>query len=152
MQSKEEMRSSRLRVLRSRLDLVPQVFEETSTAIIRNALGIDDTGSRVLYIIVFRKLYLITTLSGDEFLPAWWEVARSSRPLEKGHASPLRQPQQSHGIPLTWLTQERPERLRLVVDQRRYQRLRAHRNGALHVVAPSHTESHCWSSRALVSS
>jgi hypothetical protein len=56
------------------------VFEETSTAIIRNALGIDDTGSRVLYIIVFRKLDLITTLSGDEFLLAWWEVVKCKRP------------------------------------------------------------------------
>ncbi|KAG2086285.1 hypothetical protein BD769DRAFT_1396922 [Suillus cothurnatus] len=44
-------------------------FEGTSTAVIRKALGIDDMGSRVLYIIVFRKLEPITTLSGDEFPP-----------------------------------------------------------------------------------
>lgn len=56
-------------------------FEETSTAIIRKALGIDDTGSRVLYIIVFRKLDPITTLSGDEFLLAWWEVVKCHRAL-----------------------------------------------------------------------
>ncbi|KIK32859.1 hypothetical protein CY34DRAFT_814033 [Suillus luteus UH-Slu-Lm8-n1] len=58
-------------------------FEETSTAIIRKALGIDDTGSRVLYIIVFRKLDPITTLSGDEFLLAWWEVVKCHRALWK---------------------------------------------------------------------
>lgn len=58
-------------------------FEETSTAIIRKALGIDDTGSRVLYIIVFRKLDRITTLSGDEFLLAWWEVVKCHRTLWK---------------------------------------------------------------------
>jgi hypothetical protein len=51
-------------------------FEETSTAIIRNALGIDVMGSRVLYIIVFRKLVPITTLSGEDFLLAWWEVVK----------------------------------------------------------------------------
>jgi hypothetical protein len=56
-------------------------FEETSTAIIRKALGIDDTGSRVLYIIVFRKLDPITTLSGDEFLLAWWEVVKCKCPV-----------------------------------------------------------------------
>ncbi|KAG1800044.1 hypothetical protein EV424DRAFT_437938 [Suillus variegatus] len=47
---------------------VPQMvwfhkFEDTSTAITRKALGIDDAGSRVLYIIVFRKLDPITTLN-----------------------------------------------------------------------------------------
>ena len=51
-------------------------FDETSTASIRKILGIDkpDRGSRVLYIIVFRKLVPITTLSGKEFLNAWWHV------------------------------------------------------------------------------
>ncbi|KAG1778825.1 hypothetical protein EV702DRAFT_1044260 [Suillus placidus] len=58
-------------------------FEGTSTAIIRKALGIDDTGSRVLYIIVFRKLDPITTLSGKEFLLAWWEVVKCHRALWK---------------------------------------------------------------------
>ncbi|KAG1755272.1 uncharacterized protein EDB91DRAFT_1042382 [Suillus paluster] len=52
-------------------------FEETSTAKIRKALGLEDAerGSRVLYIIVFRKLIPITTLSGMEFLSAWWQIA-----------------------------------------------------------------------------
>ncbi|KAG1748232.1 hypothetical protein EDB19DRAFT_1847773 [Suillus lakei] len=58
-------------------------FDETSTAIIRKALGIDHAGSRVLYIIVFRKLTPITTLSGDEFLLAWWEVVKCHRALWK---------------------------------------------------------------------
>ncbi|KAG0700633.1 hypothetical protein DFH29DRAFT_613654 [Suillus ampliporus] len=51
-------------------------FEETSTAKIRKALGLEDPelGSRVLYIIVFKKLVPITTLSGMEFLSAWWQV------------------------------------------------------------------------------
>ncbi|KAG1719638.1 uncharacterized protein EDB91DRAFT_1351878 [Suillus paluster] len=51
-------------------------FEGTSTANIRKALGMDDAerGSRVLYIIVFRKLIPITKLSGMEFLTAWWQV------------------------------------------------------------------------------
>jgi hypothetical protein len=46
-------------------------FDETSTAGIRKTLGIDEPerGSRVLYIIVFRKLVPITvTLSGKDFL------------------------------------------------------------------------------------
>ncbi|OJA10273.1 hypothetical protein AZE42_08684 [Rhizopogon vesiculosus] len=51
-------------------------FEETSSANIRRALGIDDAeqGSRVFYIIVFRKLCPITDLSGEEFLNAWWHA------------------------------------------------------------------------------
>jgi len=51
-------------------------FDETSTVGIRRTLGIDEPerGSRALYIIVFRKLVPITTLSGKEFLRAWWQV------------------------------------------------------------------------------
>ncbi|KAG1840486.1 hypothetical protein DFJ58DRAFT_810468 [Suillus subalutaceus] len=53
-------------------------FDVTSTAKIRRSLGIQDPDaerdSRVLYIIVFRKLVPITSLSGDEFLSAWWQV------------------------------------------------------------------------------
>jgi hypothetical protein len=51
-------------------------FEDSSTANIRRALGIDDaeTGRRVFYIIVFRELLPITKLSGDEFLSAWWQT------------------------------------------------------------------------------
>jgi predicted type IV restriction endonuclease len=47
-------------------------FDETSTASIRKIIGIDkpDRGSRALYIIVFRKLVQITTLSGKELLKA----------------------------------------------------------------------------------
>jgi len=62
-------------------DHVPEViwshvFEGTSMATIREALGIHNTqlGSRVLYIIVYRKLRPITELSGDEFLRAWWHA------------------------------------------------------------------------------
>jgi len=51
-------------------------FEDTSTAGIRRTLGLQDAerGSRVLYIIVFRKLDPITDLSEDEFLSAWWQI------------------------------------------------------------------------------
>jgi hypothetical protein len=51
-------------------------FEDTSTASIREALNIKDAkrGSRVFYIIVFRKLRPITELSGQEFLRAWWHA------------------------------------------------------------------------------
>ncbi|KAG1865728.1 hypothetical protein C8R48DRAFT_833420 [Suillus tomentosus] len=62
---------------------------ETSTSKIRVALGPKDAeqaeqGSRVLYIIVFRKLIPITTLSGDEFLAAWWQVVKCHRAIWKG--------------------------------------------------------------------
>ena len=52
------------------------IFEGTSMATIREALGIHNAqlGSRVLYIIVYRKLRPITELSGDEFLRAWWHA------------------------------------------------------------------------------
>ncbi|KAG2127931.1 uncharacterized protein EDB93DRAFT_1340893 [Suillus bovinus] len=64
-------------------------FEETSTSKIRIALGLKDAerakqGSRVLYIIVFRKLIPITTLSGKEFLTAWWQIVKCHRALWKG--------------------------------------------------------------------
>jgi hypothetical protein len=51
-------------------------FDDTSTADTRRMLGIPDAGqgSRVLYFIVFRKLSPITTLSGQEFLQAWWHA------------------------------------------------------------------------------
>jgi hypothetical protein len=53
-----------------------RMFEGTSAANIRRALGIDDaeTGRRVSYIIVFRELRPITKLSGDEFLGVWWQI------------------------------------------------------------------------------
>ncbi|KAG2152830.1 hypothetical protein DEU56DRAFT_908008 [Suillus clintonianus] len=54
-------------------------FDETSTVNIRKALGIEDPpgqeGSRVLYIIVLRKLRPITKLSDNKFLGAWWQAA-----------------------------------------------------------------------------
>ncbi|KAG1901814.1 uncharacterized protein F5891DRAFT_1144335 [Suillus fuscotomentosus] len=56
-------------------------FEETSTSKIRVALGLKDAerakqGSRVLYVMVFRKLIPITALSSEEFLAAWWQVVK----------------------------------------------------------------------------
>ena len=69
-------------------DHVPEMvwfheFEETSTANIRRALGINDAerGSRVFYIIVFRRLCPITDLSGDKFLNAWWHAVLCRRPF-----------------------------------------------------------------------
>ncbi|KAG1730187.1 hypothetical protein EDB19DRAFT_2027541 [Suillus lakei] len=64
-------------------------FEGTSTSRIRIALGLKDAeqakqGSRVLYILVFRKLIPITTLSGKEFLVAWWQIVKCHRALWKG--------------------------------------------------------------------
>ncbi|KAG1768866.1 hypothetical protein EDD22DRAFT_213981 [Suillus occidentalis] len=51
-------------------------FEDTSTAIIRRALGLENAGRgrRVLYIVIFRKLEPITDLSGKQFLAAWWHI------------------------------------------------------------------------------
>ncbi|KAG0699975.1 hypothetical protein DFH29DRAFT_1001530 [Suillus ampliporus] len=50
---------------------------------LEKALGIGEAGqgSRVLYIIAFRKLFSITKLSGDEFLRAWWQVVVCHRVL-----------------------------------------------------------------------
>ncbi|KAG2358480.1 hypothetical protein BDR07DRAFT_1417738 [Suillus spraguei] len=64
-------------------------FKGTSTSKIRIALGLKDAeeaeqGSRALYIIVFRKLIPITTLSGKEFLDAWWQIVKCHRALWKG--------------------------------------------------------------------
>ncbi|KAG2121601.1 hypothetical protein DEU56DRAFT_833995 [Suillus clintonianus] len=58
-------------------------FDETSTAIIRRALGFDDAelGHRVLFIMVFKKLFPITTLVEKEFLVAWWQVVKCHRAL-----------------------------------------------------------------------
>ncbi|KAG2129040.1 uncharacterized protein EDB93DRAFT_145386 [Suillus bovinus] len=53
-------------------------FDETSTTKTTRSLRIQDADtercSRVLYIIVFRKLIPITSLSGDDFLSAWWQA------------------------------------------------------------------------------
>jgi len=58
-------------------------FDDTSTADTRMMLGIPDAeqGSRVLYLIVFRKLSPITTLSGQEFLQAWWHAVLCTFPF-----------------------------------------------------------------------
>ncbi|KAG1719909.1 hypothetical protein EDB19DRAFT_612502 [Suillus lakei] len=50
-------------------------FEDTSTAKIRSALANDgaESGKRVLYINVSRKLLPMMKLSGKEFLSAWWQ-------------------------------------------------------------------------------
>ncbi|KAG0697235.1 hypothetical protein DFH29DRAFT_160985 [Suillus ampliporus] len=77
-------------------DYVPKMgwihkFEEISTAKIQRAQTVDDAewGSRVLYIIVSRKLLPITKLSGDEFLRAWWKVVVCHRILWE-HGTPHR--------------------------------------------------------------
>ncbi|KIK35380.1 hypothetical protein CY34DRAFT_586747 [Suillus luteus UH-Slu-Lm8-n1] len=51
-------------------------FDETSTIHIKEALGTNHAaqGSRVFYIIIFRRLEPITTLSGPEFRDAWWQI------------------------------------------------------------------------------
>ncbi|KAG2132094.1 hypothetical protein DEU56DRAFT_448941 [Suillus clintonianus] len=51
-------------------------FEDTSTAKIRSALGLEDPklGRRVFYIIIFRRLEPITDLSNKPFLVAWWHA------------------------------------------------------------------------------
>ncbi|KAG1869228.1 hypothetical protein C8R48DRAFT_570851, partial [Suillus tomentosus] len=90
-QSEPEILEEVYKIAKGDLDVlghVPEMvwfrkFEDTSTMIIRKALGIDDAGSRVLYITVFRKLHPITTLSGEEFLLAWWEFVKCHRALWK---------------------------------------------------------------------
>ncbi|KAG2067170.1 hypothetical protein BDR04DRAFT_1105526 [Suillus decipiens] len=68
-------------------EITDNLTELTSTGKIRKSLGIQDPdgerGSRVLYIIVFRKLVPITSLSGDEFLSAWWQVVLCHHTLWK---------------------------------------------------------------------
>ncbi|KAG1730207.1 hypothetical protein EDB19DRAFT_2011946 [Suillus lakei] len=64
-------------------------FKGTSTSRIRIALGLKDAkqakqGNRVMYILVFRKLIPITTLSGKEFLAAWWQIVKCHHALWKG--------------------------------------------------------------------
>ncbi|KAG2052938.1 hypothetical protein BDR06DRAFT_1055400 [Suillus hirtellus] len=64
-------------------------FKETSTSKIRVALGLKDAeqveqGSHVLHITIFRKIIPIMTLSGEDFLAAWWQVVKCHRALWKG--------------------------------------------------------------------
>ncbi|KAG2132078.1 hypothetical protein DEU56DRAFT_812987 [Suillus clintonianus] len=51
-------------------------FEDTSTANIRSALGLQDPklGRRIFYIIVFRRLEPITDLWDTQFLSTWWHA------------------------------------------------------------------------------
>jgi len=51
-------------------------LEQYSTTTIRKALGINCRGPRVLRVILFRRLYPITDLVGDEFWKAFWECFR----------------------------------------------------------------------------
>ncbi|KAG2048641.1 hypothetical protein BDR06DRAFT_999566 [Suillus hirtellus] len=52
------------------------VNEHIDTLSVKKALGIDNADSRVIRIILLRKLDPITTLSDKEFLLAWWEVVK----------------------------------------------------------------------------
>ncbi|KAG1741282.1 hypothetical protein EDB19DRAFT_2024649 [Suillus lakei] len=60
-------------------------FEDTSTAKIRSALANDgaESGKRVLYINVSRKLLPMMKLSGKEFLSAWWQSVLCHQALWK---------------------------------------------------------------------
>ncbi|KAF8414482.1 hypothetical protein L210DRAFT_3509262 [Boletus edulis BED1] len=49
-----------------------KTFHDTATAKIRERLGLKTEGTRVLCMIIFRKLRPITELQGKEFLIAWW--------------------------------------------------------------------------------
>lgn len=49
-----------------------QIFQDTSTAVIRTRVGLKPDGARVLYLIVFRKLQPITKLIETDSLRAWW--------------------------------------------------------------------------------
>lgn len=53
-----------------------KVFEDASTAKIRERLGMKTQGARVLYMIIFRKLRPITKLVADDFLHAWWATVK----------------------------------------------------------------------------
>ncbi|KAG1764446.1 hypothetical protein EDD22DRAFT_951695 [Suillus occidentalis] len=63
-------------------------FERAFTMKIKTTQGLHDAerGSRVnvlLHITVSRKLLPITTLTGDQFLAAWWQIVTSHRALWK---------------------------------------------------------------------
>ncbi|KAG2744858.1 hypothetical protein P692DRAFT_20742868 [Suillus brevipes Sb2] len=61
-------------------------FDETSTTHIRKALGMSNAaeGSCVFYVVVFRRLEPITSLSGPEFRDAWWQIVICHYILWKG--------------------------------------------------------------------
>ncbi|KAG2121592.1 hypothetical protein DEU56DRAFT_833974 [Suillus clintonianus] len=61
-------------------------FEGTSTTKIRRAPRLNDAerdSCNLLYIITLRKLLPITTLTGNEFLAAWWQIVICHRALWK---------------------------------------------------------------------
>ena len=51
-------------------------FNECSTKRIREAMGIKCENHRILRVMLFRRLYPITDLLGDEFWKAFWECYR----------------------------------------------------------------------------
>lgn len=51
-------------------------FQNTSTAMIRQHLGLKTQGARILYMIIFHKLRPVTELAGDDFLHAWWDAVK----------------------------------------------------------------------------
>lgn len=51
-------------------------FDEYSMEVIRKAFGIKNKGHRVLRVILFRRLYPITDLIGDQFWEAFWDCFR----------------------------------------------------------------------------
>lgn len=51
-------------------------FTKYSTKGIRAALGIENGGHRVLRVMLFRRLYPITELTGENFWKAFWECFR----------------------------------------------------------------------------
>lgn len=55
------------------------VFSSSSTALIRERLGLPEEGARVLYLIVFGELKRITELVGEAFLKCWWDTVMCTR-------------------------------------------------------------------------
>ncbi|KAF8122574.1 hypothetical protein EV363DRAFT_1301083 [Boletus edulis] len=60
-----------------------KTFHDTATAKIRERLGLKTEGTRVLCMIIFRKLRPITEFQGKEFLIAWWVTVRCHHALWK---------------------------------------------------------------------
>ncbi|KAH7891032.1 hypothetical protein F5I97DRAFT_122476 [Phlebopus sp. FC_14] len=72
----EESHTSEPNILKKVYEVAEKNDDDTSTALIRKRLGLNVNGSRVLYVIIFRKLEPITALTGVEFLRAWWDTVR----------------------------------------------------------------------------
>ncbi|KAG1806013.1 hypothetical protein EV424DRAFT_1544148 [Suillus variegatus] len=66
-------------------DEVRKIMQINSDAIAPELKDVDQVkpGSRILTIIASRKLIPITTLSGKEFLTAWWQIVKCHRALWK---------------------------------------------------------------------